>query len=40
MNGVASLRMRADADALSDPDRAGAEHAPKFARARQVDPVT
>ncbi len=29
-----------DADALADPDRARAKHAPQFARARQVNALT
>jgi hypothetical protein len=33
------LRVRPDADALADPDRARPQHAPQFARFRQVEPI-
>ena len=33
------LRVRPDADALADPDRARPQHASQFARLRQVEPI-
>ena len=36
---VVPLGMLAHSQAIADPDRAGAEHAPQLARAGQIGPV-